>query len=143
MLMERDIKKLIRNYWNGDTSLEEEKWLIANCDQIDDQVAKSYFQQIKSKQQLRMPEKKRHNRMNWRQLAAAVALLITPLVWYVTRENQRDIAKRYEVENPQEAFEVTQTALKMISKNFEKAKSQTKQISKFNKVEEKLETTEL
>ncbi len=138
--MGHDINKLTEKYWAGNTSPEEERWLQDHADDIPEKADREYFRYLRSQRDIRMPDvNKRRRHFNFRRLAAVIALLLLPLIWVVTQDNKDQIAQQYEVKDPEEAMRITKTVLGVMSQQMERAKAHTTEISKFNKVEQKIE----
>lgn len=158
--MKNNIQLIIEKYFEGKTTLEEEQ-LLKNYFQNEDISEEhlpylSYFQFLENEQNIKLSDdfetqlfkkieanesrgKIRNLRFKIVRIAAAFLLLMA--AWFafeeITRPKEIDWAK-YEIKDPQKAFETTKAALTFASKKLNsgtnKAAKQTKNLSriKFN-----------
>lgn len=132
--MESRIKTLLEKYWEGDTSLQEEKELKEYfAGQSSQSPLSDYFTrqlqegQRASKRSYRHPA--RIQRQTWLSIAASIALGVTVALWVLNdAKNQRE----YVIEDPQEAYEMTRKALLMISENLNEGAAYSTSIKKIN-----------
>ena len=138
--MESRIKLLLEKYWEGTTSLAEEKevkeYFKQNPSLSEDG---SYFRQLERSAAVSAKANFRHpaaNRRWW--LSAAASLLIgsgVALAVFLQYEKQDEFA----VEDPQEAYEVTKKALMMLSETLNEGQNYTYEIKTLNVAERKVQ----
>jgi len=134
--MDLQIKQLVEKYWEGETSLTEEKQIREYFKQNPDLSPEGqYFRETASSRQevsgnaFEHPGRKR--KLTWLSLAAAVliGLMIIPFVF-----NHEAEQSQFSVDNPTEAYEITRASLMMVSNGLNKGKSFTKK--ELNKINE-------
>ncbi|MDO4229749.1 MAG: hypothetical protein Q4C98_08040 [Capnocytophaga sp.] len=125
------IKILLDNYFEGNTSLEEEQKLRTyfNSSNIAPELEKyksmfAYLQDTKNETFPTNKIIKRPRKLNWYRLTAVAAtfLFIITYYWYQKREQAE----------AQLAFEQVKTALQMISVNYNKGTEKIKYLEKFD-----------
>ncbi|MDH5598374.1 MAG: hypothetical protein OEY34_04590 [Cyclobacteriaceae bacterium] len=156
------IEQLLKKYWEGSSTLEEEQELKAffSGNEVPEkwkgeQALFNYYQQASSQTKDIMsddeiismitstePEKKKVIRLtpfkHIFRVAAVILVIITTL--YIVREEYRNNETVLEpltdtFEDPKEAFEETKKALLLLSKNLGKGKTQVNKIKVFNEAE--------
>ncbi len=149
MLMDyKKIQILLEKYWDGKTSLEEEKTLrdYFNSETIDKNLIqyKSLFNFIKKEQKIKINpsfsidlNKGKVRNLSWkRYLAVACVFLISGFfIWNFNAEKtNHDIAQIGEIENPEEAYQIAKEALYLVSMKLNHGTSKASE--KINKVKD-------
>ncbi|AKP51488.1 hypothetical protein [Cyclobacterium amurskyense] len=125
--MESKNKELWKKYWEGETSLEEEKTLFAEVeeDKADSKIAEFFsgIQMIRSEKpsgiQLPLPKQ----RFPWQKLAAVMLVLLTVTAcWWGYKE--------YEQQQQAEAYQQVVEAMGKIKLNLKKGTSQLESMEK-------------
>lgn len=150
------IDKLLEKYWDGKTSLEEEKELQAFFREAsvpeslkDTANLFRYFQQQKQlnitdisfdkdlRRKVSLPKGRIASLLfNSMRIAAGIVVLFVA-VWLVRMEvREGAVAEVDTYDDPRMAFEETKKALMMISKSFGTAEEQAKKINLFNEAQE-------
>ena len=144
----KDINKLLEKYWQGETTLEEEKFIkehFANNNTTDDNLKSlfSFFEkerQITYEGELNIPQNKVVKINFYRELAVAASIvLLLGLAFLIRRnivhDNHNQLAK-YEVKDPEKAKEITKNALALLAKNYNKGETAlSKNIKNINKID--------
>lgn len=155
------IEELLEKYWNGETTLEEEKILrtFFNGGDVPEKWKETasmfqYFEASKGRslndvafdgEILKMVQPKKEGRVarmvyNSMRIAAGLAVVITA-TWFIHNEVKttipQEVADTYD--DPKMAFEETKKALLMISKSFGKAEEQARKINMFNQAQEEIQ----
>jgi len=135
--MESRIDTLLRKYWNGETTLDEEKELkqyhqdkeepLSGTERYFDEIAK--VREVHNKVLFKYPVR---NTVKWYALAASVALIVSVSVFFLKEEQSNE----YIVDDPKEAYEVTRKALLMISEGLNEGTHYTAEIKRLNKAQE-------
>ncbi|MEQ8241075.1 MAG: hypothetical protein RIA69_17800 [Cyclobacteriaceae bacterium] len=131
--MESRIDRLLRKYWNGESTLDEEKELKqyfqakSGSEPYFDQIVQA--REVQNKVGFKYPVR---NVRKWYALAASVALLISVSLFFLKEEH----ANEYIVDDPKEAYEVTRKALLMISDGLNEGTQYTAEIKRLNKAQE-------
>ena len=138
--MESQIKQLQEKYWNGETSLEEERQLKAYWDKNHSMTPESkYFQAIHNRKQsapsFNHPGKP-IKKAGWITAVAMIAGLIA--VVFIFKDVQQQDS--YMVKDEKEALEITRKALMMVSTGLNEGKVYTAEIKNINKAEELITT---
>lgn len=134
--MESRIKELQGKYWKGETTVSEEQELKAYFDSNPTLTSEgSYFRGLQKLQSspkisFRHPGKS-PRKLRWSVAAAITAGLLTAALVIQDARQQRD----FTVEDPQEAFEITQKALLMVSSGLNEGKVYTTELSNINKAQ--------
>ncbi len=129
--MDSQIEQLLEKYWNGETTLDEEKTLKAYFERHPEAPEAQYFRKIAS-DRVRLPDKVfihpgRKVRRAWLSIAAAVLIALISLPFIFQQQTKVD---PYAVDDPREAFEITRASLMMISKGLNKGKTYTYELTK-------------
>jgi hypothetical protein len=136
--MESRIETLLAKYWEGTTSLEEEREIKAHF-QANPSLAPEgrYFQALKDKKATKLgtikhPSQKR-TRTQW-SVAAAIVIGIAAALLVVEDARQQ---REFVVDDPKEAYEITRKALLMVSSGLNDGKNiSTKELVKINEAQE-------
>ena len=138
--MESRIEELRQKYWEGNTSLEEEAELKAYFTQNKTVgVEARYFDSLaKSRnpsQQFAHPGK--NSRRRWMAVAASITIGVIAVAVFMQPTEPKD---PFLVEDPQEAYEITRSAMMMMSTGLNQGAVVTTELKKINKAEEILTT---
>lgn len=140
--MESRIKGLLEKYWQGETAVEEERLIKDYFKNNPDQSPEGlHFGEIENRKR-NFPNKtfdhpgRKISRM--RLTAAAAVLIILIALPFVFQQNDQN--DQFAVEDPMEAFEVTRTSLMMVSEGLNKGKTYSKELTKFNVAQERIES---
>lgn len=135
--MESQIENL--KYWEGKTSIEEERILK---DHLKNETSKSmeqlYFAEIEKRKsiestsQFSIPQRKTRSIWKISSMAATIAILIAFALNYGDF-NEKD---QFLVDDPQQAYEISQQALMLISAQLNKGKTYTAQMDKINELKQ-------
>lgn len=135
--MGSQIDKLLEKYWNGETSLEEEKVIKSHFKSNPALTNEGhYFRYLAKEKQVKYEGSKGIIRKRaWISAAATVTIgVITAAL--VFNDAKKD---PFAIEDPEKAFEATKNALMMISGELKEGKNHTLELSKFNKAQEELQ----
>ena len=135
--MESQISSLLEKYWQGETSIAEEKLIKEYFKKHPDlSIEGQYFGKTTSSRKevsakaFEHPGRKR--RLTWLSAAAAVLIILMSLPFIFNNETPQD---QFAVDNPTEAFEITRASLMMVSNGLNKGKTFTKkELNKINEV---------
>lgn len=134
--MESPIEELIDKYWNGETTLEEEKRVKEHF-KLNPALSKEsqYFRFLKKEQEVRFDQKVRKNsKRTWLSAAATIAVgLITAAL--VLQESKED---PFAIDDPEKALEETRRALMMIGSGLNEGQSYAMELTKINKAKDEL-----
>uniref|UniRef100_UPI00404AFE13 hypothetical protein n=1 Tax=Flavobacterium sp. TaxID=239 RepID=UPI00404AFE13 len=135
-----NIDNLITKYFDGDTSLQEEKTLKDYFSKVivapHLETYKPLFNFIKTEKEqksttLSMPQNNK-KRNNWVAISAAVCLFSLGMLWiYDAQVNQ--IEPEESIQDPELAYQETKKALLLVSENLNKGMNKTVYLSEFNK----------
>jgi len=136
--MESQIEQLLEKYWNGETSLEEEKKLKIYFQSNPSLTEEGhYFRYLSGQKKVtyNQPRVSFFKRHGWLSAAATIALgVLTALL--VFNDAKKD---PFAVEDPKAAFEATKNALMMIGGKLQEAKDHSLELTKINKAKEELQ----
>ena len=136
--MESRIKSLLEKYWEGETTLVEEKeiksYFKENPSLTNDG---QYFRSIdvagQSTYKGSTPGKRKLPSIQWMSVAATITIGL--MVAFIALNDSRK-EDPFAVTDPKEAYEVTRNALMMISSNLNESNEYSKELKKINKAEE-------
>lgn len=128
-----DIDNLLKKYWEGETSLEEEKQiklLLSSTDENTLHNEKTMFSFFENEKKIKfngkLPSKEtkviKHNFIRSISIAASIVMLFAYGTLIYTNNgigNQNNIV-RHEITDPDEALEITKDALAMLAVNYKK-----------------------
>ena len=135
--MESQIKKLQDKYWAGKTSVEEEKELKELLKSQENESPEKIF--FKEMEELKQDEvkidfdyPKTKKTIIWKisSIAATIAILIAFAIGYSNYEDNDP----FEITNPEQAYEVSLQALRLVSSELNKGKVYSSRIEKINEV---------
>ncbi len=129
--MAPEIDQLLEKYWNGETSLEEEKKIKAHFSSKKNLSPQArYFQGIEKQKKVTADITFRRSNFNRFSVAASVAVGLL-VAFFVFKDAQQKDA--FAVDDPQEALEITRNALMMVSSGLNEGKSYSAELKKINK----------
>ncbi len=135
--MGSQIDKLLEKYWNGETSLEEEKVIKSHFKSNPALNNESHYFRFLSKQQsVKYDGPKAVSRKKaWLSAAATITIgvITAALVFNDARKDP------FAIEDPEKAFQATKEALMMIGSELNQGQSYTLELTKINKVKEELQ----
>lgn len=139
--MESQIEKLVEKYWNGETSLEEERIVKAHFSSnpvLSNEGA--YFRYLKAQKQVKYEGEKVSKKRStaWLSAAATITIGIFTAIMVINDAKKDPFA----IDDPQAALEATKKALLMIGSELKEGQSYTMELTKFNKAKYELEETE-
>jgi hypothetical protein len=134
--MESPIEELIEKYWNGETTLSEEK-RVKDHFKINPALSKEseYFRFLKKEQEVTFDKKvSKNSKKTWLSAAATIAVgLITAAL--VLQESNKD---PFAIDDPEQALEETKRALMMIGLGLNEGQSYAMELTKINKAKDEL-----
>ncbi|WP_420318286.1 hypothetical protein [Ekhidna sp.] len=135
--MGSQIDKLLEKYWNGETSLEEEKVLKAHFKSNPALTNEGHYFRYLSKEKSVKYEgvKNSSKKRAWISAAATITIGIITAALVFNDANKDPFA----IEDPEKAFEATKNALMMISGELQEGQNHTLELTKFNKAKEELQ----
>lgn len=139
--MELQIKKLKEKYWNGETTVEEEKKLKTLLHkQEGNNPEKIFFEELEERKQdegkIEFTYPKTRNNFIWKisSIAATIIILIAFAIGY----NSYEQPDPYEITNPEQAYEVSLQALRLVSSELNKGMTYSSRIEKINEVKKSI-----
>jgi len=154
----RELKTLLEKYWQGETSLEEEKslkkWFANNSGHEGLENEEVLFKHFQKTGEIELPgdfedkilEKIDADKsktiiwgsrlLNWKAAAVISGIIVASIVLKNPFGSSTQMTDTYE--NPQDAYEATKAILMTISSNMNKGKKYTRQLSKFSEAQEKV-----
>lgn len=137
--MELPIEKLLEKYWNGETTIAEEKLIKEYFKKNPSLTGKGrYFADLdKAKQAVPNsrfvhPVSTEKNKNWYPAVAAAIMLGIVVTAFLFNQNNTKQT--QFAVDDPKEAYEVTRQALMMVSEGLNKGKTYSYELEKINEV---------
>jgi len=135
--MESQIEKLRKKYWEGNSSIEEEKLLkqLLKAESKSD-AEKGYFEEIAKRKKLEPevvfehPERKSKLLITISSMAATIIILVSLVIGFSGNEEKNQFA----IDDPQQAYEISQKALLFVSAKLNKGKNYSAQMGKINEV---------
>lgn len=131
--MESRIKDLLKKYWDGTSTLGEEKKLRQYFSDTKNLSPESkYFQRIEEKREVEMKfsHPGKNQKRTWMSLAASISIGI--LVAFIALNDARN-QDQFTIEDPKEAYELTKQALLMIGSTINEGGNYSKELNKINK----------
>ncbi len=139
MLMGSRINEFLEKYWNGETSLEEEKLIKAHFSANPALTNEGhYFRYLSKQNQVKMEEPKSSAKAKrtWLSAAATITIgLITAVL--VFNDARKD---PFAEEDPEKALQATREALLMIGAGLNEGQVHAMKLTKFNKAKEELQS---
>lgn len=133
------INELLEKYWNGETSVEEEKVIKAHFSGNPALTNDGhYFRYLSNQKKVRMEEPKSSpkTKRTWISAAATVTIgLITAVL--VFNDASKD---PFAEEDPEKALQATREALMMIGAGLNEGQVHAMKLTKFNKAKEELQS---
>ena len=135
--MDSQSKNLQQKYWEGNSTIEEEKLLKQLLKKENKTDAESgYFAEIAKRKSIETPEEFSHpkskNRILWQlsSIAATIAIIIALAIGFNNSNNNNQFA----IDDPQQAYKISQQALMLVSSKLNKGKTYTARMGKINEV---------
>jgi len=134
--MDLQIEQLLEKYWNGETSVAEEREIKDYFKKHPDQsFEEQYFAQTKAKREIKpqvsFVHPGRSVRRVWLSVAAAIILGLLAIPLIIQQQSPKD---QFAVEDPAKAFEITKASLMMVSEGLNKGKTYSaEELGKFDK----------
>lgn len=136
--MESRIEVLLSKYWEGETSLADEKELKEYFTQNPSLTPTGlYFRSVRKTSEVKSerPFKRPGRRISWTNLSIAATISIGILVGaFVFQDSNK--RNDFEIEDPEQAYEIARTVLMKMSSNINEAQLHTTQLKKINQAEE-------
>ncbi len=138
--MESQIRKIQQKYWDGESTVQEEKLLKEHFSKTNDSdLEAKYFEHLNQKSEIKYKQKFKHPGKTrflprWI-MAAAIMIGILGSAYLFNINNKQN---EFLVEDPQEAYEITQKALLTISAGLNKATILADNLGKFDTAKEKI-----
>lgn len=161
--MDKDIKSLLEKYFEGESSLREEKILrdYFSHNEVEESLRPyqplfRFFQserkgqvgKVFAERLFALPEKENKHKANIRKLIPllrriAAVLLLSGGIWWIYQSNWQEKTgthtaidwSKYEAKSPEEAFKITQTALLKISSELNQGASRAAiEVNKIQKI---------
>ena len=144
MLMESRIEELLSKYWEGESSLDEENELKEYFNQNPHLTPTGLFFRGLKKRAEEKPKGfshpgKKSNTIRY-SIAASIAVVVTVGVLIYPDQNRHD---DFEIEDPQEAYEIARTALMKMSTSLNDGQVHSLQLKKINEAEEAIKEEKL
>ena len=143
--MESRIEELLARYWEGETTLKEEEELKMYFQGNPSLTPTGmYFRSVKKTAEVTSAQKfkkpgKRFSRTNL-SIAATITVGILVGAFVFQDSNKKN---DFEIEDPEEAYEIARTVLMKMSSNLNEAQTHTTQLKKINKAEELVKDQQL
>ncbi len=143
--MESRIEELLSKYWEGETSLTEEAELKEYFKENPSLAPIGlYFRSVQKTAEVTSEKKFKHpgRRFNRTNLSIAATITIGILVGaFVFQDSNKQ--NDFEIEDPEQAYEIARTVLMKMSSNINEAQIHTTQLKKINKAEELIKEEKL
>lgn len=137
--MELPIDQLLEKYWNGETTIEEERIIKAYFSDNPSLTEEGkYFRFLAENKKVTMPTSNKSKRTSWLS-AAAVVLIGIATALFVVNNQAKD---PYAIEDPERALEMTRSILMMVGTEINEGQVHTMDLAKINKAKDKLEVIE-
>ncbi|MEO9873127.1 hypothetical protein [Ekhidna sp.] len=135
--MGSQIDKLIEKYWNGETSLEEERVIKSHFKSNPALNSEShYFRYLTSQKSVKYKNSKVVNKKRaWVSAAATITIGIITAVLVFNDAGKDPFA----IDDPEKALKATREALMMISSELKEGQNHTLELTKINKAKEELQ----
>ncbi len=138
--MASEIELLLEKYWQGETTLEEERKIkkyLSSHKNISPEAR--YFQAVVARKSVKADSiPLRNNRFTRMSVAASVAVGIL-VAFFVVKDAQTKEA--FVVDDPQQALEITRNALMMVSSGLKEGNTYSLELKKINKAKQNLKET--
>ena len=133
--MAPEMDDLTDKYWRGETTVEEERLVKAHFAKSKDlSPTAKYFQSIHQQQQVKAEGLSWKKRGNFTRFSAAATIVVGLIVAFLTIDNNpKKTQYVVEIQDPQQALEITRNALMMISGGLNEGKQYSEELKKINK----------
>jgi len=137
--MESQIEKLKQKYYEGKTSVEEERILKKSLqNETSRHLEKHFFAELEKRKSITSSKKfvlpPRRTKILWQvsTVAATIAILITfAFVFLNTADDDQFV-----IDDPQQAYEISQQALMLVSSKLNKGKTYSTRMGKINEIKQ-------
>ncbi|MEO9481816.1 MAG: hypothetical protein ABJG47_00130 [Ekhidna sp.] len=135
--MGSQIDKLLEKYWNGETSLEEEKVIKSHFKSNPALNNESHYFRFLTKQKSQKYEgsKVTSRKKAWLSAAATITIGVVTAA-LVFNDAKKD---PFAIDDPEKAFQATRDALMMIGSELNQGQNHTMELTKINKAKEELQ----
>lgn len=139
--MESQIEKLKQKYWEGKTSVEEEKMLKKYFQKGSSRKTEAGFfaeiakrKSVESSVKFSLPQRK--SRLMWQITTMAASILI--LIAFAIGLGNFNSKDQYAIDDTQQAYKITRQALMLVSTELNKGKTYCSKIDKINEVKQEV-----
>ena len=134
--MESQINKQTKKYWEGNTSVVEERRLKKGFkNQSSKSMESMFFAELEKRKDISTSKNftnpQRKTTMLW-QISSAAAMIIVLVALSIGFYSESENNNTYTINDPQEAYDISKQALMLVSSNLNKGKTYTKKIDKIN-----------
>jgi len=137
--MESQTNKLLQKYWEGKTSVDEEKAIKNSFAKTSEKSFEGlFFEELKKRKSVEgaptfvIPKQK--TKLLWK-LSSVAATIIILIALSIGFFNSNDNNK-YAINDPKEAYEISQQALMMVSAKLNKGKIYSENLDRINDVKQ-------
>lgn len=137
--MESQIEKLKQKYWEGKTSVEEERILKKSLqNETSRHLEKHFFAELEKCKSIASSKKftlpPRRTKILWQvsTVAATVVILITFAFGFLNSNND----DQFVIDDPQQAYEISHQALMLVSSKLNKGKTYSTRMGKINEIKQ-------
>jgi len=135
--MESQNNSLLQKYWEGRTSVDEEKELKNNLSQSSEKSMEDLFfaeltkrKAIESNHKFTIPKYKTFSIWKISSVAATIVVLIAVSLSFYNQSN----SNKYVVNDPKKAYEISQQALMLVSSRLNNGKTYSENLNRINEV---------
>jgi len=137
--MESQIEKIRQKYWDGSTTLEEERLLKKSMlNEPTGTIEDRFFAElekrkaVQGKKDFAIPKRKKTLIWQISSVAATIIILIALSIGFNNTNNNN----QYVINNPEEAYDISREALLLVSSKLNKGKIYTGKIDKINDIKQ-------
>lgn len=137
--MESQIEKLKQKYWEGKTSVEEERILKKSLqNETSSHLEKHFFAELEKRKSIESIKKftlpPRRTKILWQvsTVAATIIILVTFAFGFLNTNNE----DQFVIDDPQQAYEISQQALMLVSSKLNKGKTYSTRMDKINEIKQ-------
>ena len=137
--MESQIEKLKLKYWEGKTSVEEERILKKSLkNETSKSIEKQFFAELEKRKDVESSKKftmpQRRMKILWQvsTVAATIIILITFAFGFLNTNND----DQFVIDDPEQAYKISQQALMLVSSKLNKGKTYSARMGKINEVKQ-------
>ena len=137
--MESQIEKLKQKYWEGKTSVEEERILKKSLkNETSKSIEKQFFAELEKRKDVESSKKftmpQRRMKILWQvsTVAATIIILITFAFGFLNTNND----DQFVIDDPEQAYKISQQALMLVSSKLNKGKPYSARMGKINEIKQ-------